>query len=69
MLMVSVEVWRRGAPPMMPPSTAIAKDGSWKRAAISRALRGEIALSSRKYKGVFLSGDSLRAATTRWAVN
>lgn len=68
MVMLSVEVWRRGAPPTIPPSMAIAEDGFWKRAAISRALRGEIALSSRKYKGVSL-GDSLRAVITRWAVN
>jgi hypothetical protein len=46
-VMVSVEVWRRGAPPIMQPSIAIAEDGSWKRAAISRALRGDIALSSK----------------------
>lgn len=68
-VMVSVEDWRRGAPPMIPPSIAIAEDGSWKRAAISRALRGEIALSSRKYNGVFLGGDFLRAVITRWPVN
>jgi hypothetical protein len=66
---VSVEDWRRGVPPMIPPSIAIAEDESWKRAAISRTLRGEIALSSRKYKGVSLGGDSLRAVITRWAVN
>lgn len=69
MVMVSVEVRARGAPPMIPPSIAIAEDGSWKRAAISRALRGEMALSSRKYTGVSLRGDSLRAVITRWAVN
>jgi hypothetical protein len=68
-VVVSDEVWRRGASPMIPPSIAIAEDGSWKRAAISRALRGEIALSSRKYKGVSLGGGSLRAVITRWAVN
>jgi hypothetical protein len=54
---------------MIPPSIAIAEDESWKRAAISRALRGEIALSSRKYKGVSFRGDSLRAVVTLWAVN
>ena len=63
--MESVEVWRRGAPPMIPPSIAIAENGSWKRAAISCALRGEMALSSRKYKGVCLGGDSFKAVMTR----
>jgi len=67
-VMVSAEVWRRGAPPIMPPSIAIAEEGSRKRAAISRALRGDIALSSKKYKGVSLTGDSLRALITLWAV-
>jgi hypothetical protein len=66
---VSVDVWRRGAPPMIPPSIAMAEEGSWKSAAISRALRGEIALSSRKYKGVSLGGDSFRAVITLWAMN
>jgi hypothetical protein len=66
---VSLDVWRRGAPPMIPPSIGITVEGSWKSAAISLAVRGDIALSSRKYSGVSLRKDFLTAVITLWAVN